>query len=57
MSKKIRLSRHVIDLPGDFHGLDEMNISHFVADAVIYNFTSLSARLDRISAASRRSEC
>jgi hypothetical protein len=49
MSQGTGLSRHVIGFPGDFRGLDEMNVSHFAADAVIYNFASLFAWLDRIS--------
>jgi hypothetical protein len=58
MSQGTGLNRHVVDfrLSENFHGLDEMNISHFSAGAVIYNFASLSAWLDRISAASRRSD-
>ena len=49
MSKENGLSRHILDLPGDFRGLDEMNISHFGDTAVMYNFASLVAWLDRIS--------
>ena len=58
MSQGTGLNRHVVDfrLSENFHGLDEMNISHFSAGAVIYNFASLSAWLDQISAASRRSD-
>ena len=51
MSQGIELNRHVIDFrqPGDNRSLDEMNISHFAADAIICNFASLSAWLERIS--------